>query len=391
MIPRDESRGPAALLSGRELVDFLTKACGQESFRICLLDDNTRSLSPLGPAGVEGVPLATGSIPLDSPLARVLAEPHADCFPPLEPAAPSTPADTAAQAAAQLKALGATHAFALRAGPKLAGALVLRDARGSQAGPMLAPDAVRLFVRCLNSLLRQAREAESREMVGHISRGLAHDLRGWLTPVAACLQLWGAGGADSQKAARLRPTAVKNLEAMQACLEQARYISRNRKPRFRLIRPAAVLRKSALLTGPLFEAKNARIVVEAPESLEAEADDVLLLRLLNNLLTNAARATPPSTEVRVELSLLTPAPPEGEWVQLRVINPGAPAVGEGGAATPSLDELPDGRLGEDSGWGVGLQVCREILSLHHGTLSMSVAPEPATTRVEARWPRQQPR
>jgi K+-sensing histidine kinase KdpD len=63
---------------------------------------------------------------------------------------------------------------------------------------------------------------------------------------------------------------------------------------------AAVVAKAVEATGPLLEQRRHRLYLSVPsKGLPIEADEVRLTQVINNLLTNAARYTPPGGQVEV--------------------------------------------------------------------------------------------
>ncbi|MEW6160285.1 MAG: hypothetical protein AB1813_22860, partial [Verrucomicrobiota bacterium] len=54
------------------------------------------------------------------------------------------------------------------------------------------------------------------EFLGHLSPGIAHDLKSLLTPVSTFLQLAKENPAVTPAMAELLPVAVRNLETVQA-------------------------------------------------------------------------------------------------------------------------------------------------------------------------------
>jgi hypothetical protein len=176
---------------------------------------------------------------------------------------------------------------------------------------------------------------------------LAHDLRGWLTPVSTCLQLYGAGPQGEKKAAQLRPEALKSLDAVQACLEQARYFSKHHALKIQPVRLPGILDKALDLLKSALTSKRLRVSVRAGDNLQAQVDEVLILRLLDNLLTNAIRATPAGSDIHVSIERTGSSAHRPEEIVLRITNSTAEGPAESPDASPALRETADAAPRDD--------------------------------------------
>lgn len=357
----------AALLKAGGLPEFLADCAGAGRYQVLTFDETHQVLTPALGWPPDWCP---PNIPLEGPLARWFEASPAEM---LSAAAPAEAGDTdwVEAAQAELRGLRAEWAFPLRAGRKFIGVLLVSGPPGQ---PITAPAArsVRLLCRQLGEALAFRSAGKTQELLGSSSSGLAHDLKNWLTPVRTCLQLWAAGGPDAVKAEALRPTALRNLEIIQACLEQARYYSQHHHPRFQLKPLTPILRRAVALAESFTSGKPATVTVRGDEGLAAEVDELLWLRLLNNLLLNAIQAAPSGAAIALELEPL--ASPAG-WLRLRVINPAA--AGEGG---PTTNEFAQKR------WGLGLQICREIVAQHGGRITIGPAPDAHAIVAQVDWP-----
>ena len=111
-------------------------------------------------------------------------------------------------------------------------------------------------------------------------------------------------------------------------------------------------------------AAPARAVASRAKGCSIEADEVRLTQVVSNLLTNAARYTPPGGDVEVT------AAREGDEVVLRVRDSG---MGIDPALLPDVFEMfVQGARGPDraeGGLGLGLSLVRTLTALHGGTVS----------------------
>jgi PAS domain S-box-containing protein len=128
---------------------------------------------------------------------------------------------------------------------------------------------------------------------------------------------------------------------------------------------ANVVARAVAATTPLLEQQGHHLdVAVPPEGLTIEGDEVRLTQVLDNLLTNAARYTPPGGTIAVSGSR------EDDSVVLRVRDTG---VGIDPALLPDLfDTFVQGARGPDraqGGLGLGLSLVRTLTELHGGTVT----------------------
>jgi signal transduction histidine kinase len=209
--------------------------------------------------------------------------------------------------------------------------------------------------------VEQGRRAAADELVAI----LAHDLRNYLTPLGARLQLIGRRAQQDQ-----RPRDLRDLAAAQAMLD-------------RLQRLIADLLDSARLEQGIFQlspeplnlAVLARDVVrdlavpEVPvrvrgtDELVVTADPRRLRQALDNLLANAIRHSPEGGAV--ELELAAERRETGVWAVLSVADQGAGIPPE---VRPRLFQRFSTGPGS-VGLGLGLYLAHRITAAHGGTLT----------------------
>jgi len=125
----------------------------------------------------------------------------------------------------------------------------------------------------------------------------------------------------------------------------------------------ALLRVEPRLAGRAVE-------VDLPEDLPLVAiDELLMEHVVTNILENAARHAPGETPIRISAR----ATEESLEIRVRDHGPGLPdaVLAAGSSAT-----VPRGRpIGPGAGHGLGLLICRGIVSVHGGTLTLANAPD----------------
>lgn len=132
----------------------------------------------------------------------------------------------------------------------------------------------------------------------------------------------------------------------------------------RPVRVAELLDHAQMLSRQEFDAKQIRLVRDEAESLPPiEADSDLVVQVLLDLLSNAAQATPPGSEVHLDAAV------ENGGVQIAVADAG-PGVPED-LRTRIFEPFFTTR---DKGTGLGLAVARQIVEAHHGRIAVRRAP-----------------
>lgn len=125
-----------------------------------------------------------------------------------------------------------------------------------------------------------------------------------------------------------------------------------------------LLDHAQLLARQELDAKQIRLVREDHAPLPAiEADSDLVVQVLLDVLSNAAQATPPGSEVTLEASAAD------DTVEIGVADagPGVPDDLRGRIFDPFFTT-------RDKGTGLGLAVARQIVEAHHGTIHVENGP-----------------
>ena len=219
----------------------------------------------------------------------------------------------------------------------------------------------------VSTLAERAREAavraESEALRGTLLSSVSHDLR---TPLAS---ITGA-------ATTLRDQAVDEetrRELVSAICDEAERLERlvgNLLDMTRLSSGAVVLRREWIPVEEIVGAALARtegvlarhrVRTEIPAAAAmVRVDPLLLEQLLVNLLENAARHTPPGTEVLVRAD----AGPGGLTLEVADGGPGIPP----GEEERVFERFHRGGRAAGQGAGLGLAIARAIAEVHGGTL-----------------------
>ncbi len=190
---------------------------------------------------------------------------------------------------------------------------------------------------------------------------LAHDLRNLLTTVTTSVEL-----ADPSNPVEMSRTLARLDEAsrqMVAILDRA--LAPQGQPERPRVDLSEIVRRSAEAYADLIERRDQRIEVDAPEEILVPADETMLSRLVDNLLSNSVKYAPPSTVITLSV--------QADRRRARLIvadqGPGFPGV------EPSDGMLFGHRLDregepEKPGHGVGLYAVYQLLAELGGILSI---------------------
>jgi signal transduction histidine kinase len=233
-------------------------------------------------------------------------------------------------------------------------------------------------------------QTQELDLLGRMSRGMAHDLNNLLTPVWTLFQL-SAEVTEAGKAPdfdeELLPSALRNIKVMRAYIREALFFSENLRPDIQLGRLDMIVKQAAEL-GRASRKKPVEIIIETPDNVLVELDEVLIQRLIANLISNAIDASPENSTIRVELVRLAKTEANRDWLRVRIVDQGEGIAKEdlNRIFTPYFTTKTHGD--ENRGFGLGLAICRKIVNLHGGNVSISSEVKKGTT-VELDLPSRQ--
>lgn len=285
----------------------------------------------------------------------------------------------------QLTGFEAEFCFPFFAGNDLVGMLLLGP---KQNGDLFTPHDLRLLTEMSSSLglllnqirLRsQLQAVYEQDLMGRMSRGLAHDLNNLLTPVQTLLQLLRETGLNQDTINELLPVGLRNLDTVRTYVNEALFFSNSSKLQGKLGRLDETVREAiALVHGPA-EAKGIALTFQGDTEVAIEMDAVLIKRLLCNLLSNAVDASPSGSKIDVQLAPLPKTEMNRDWYRLKVMDQGEGISQENlrRVFTPyfTTKNTGDGKRG----FGLGLAIARKIVHLHGGNLSIASKEHKGTT------------
>ena len=196
---------------------------------------------------------------------------------------------------------------------------------------------------------------------------LSHELRNPLTPILTAARLLERRVDD--EARQDVDVIVRQVKHLARLVDDLLDVSRVARGAVTLSKTqldlTSVVSSAVEATSTLFEERGHRLDISMPATgLEVEGDAVRLTQVIDNLLSNAARYTPPGGVVTVNGAL------EDDSVVLRVRDTG---VGIDPSLLPDLfGTFVQGARGPDraeGGLGIGLSLVRTLTELHGGTAS----------------------
>ena len=193
---------------------------------------------------------------------------------------------------------------------------------------------------------------------------LGHELRNPLAPIVTALQLMKMRG-DTQTQ-REQQVIARQVDHLMRLVDDLLDVSRIARGKIELRKApvdiADVLAKAVEMASPLFEQHRHRLVIDVqPDGLRCEGDPVRLAQVVANLLTNAARYTPPGGDVQLA------AHRDGDGIVIRVKDNGI------GIAADMLLRVFDlffqGQRSTEqatNGLGLGLALVKNLVEQHGG-------------------------
>lgn len=271
--------------------------------------------------------------------------------------------------------MGMKVCIGLVTGGKGMGKLLLADKR--DGAPYTATDLALLesLADRLALVLNQFRLSDQlvrnqeMELLGRMSKGIAHDMNNLLTPISTLLQLL-EDGHTTEEIAELIPPARRNIEAARSYIMNSLFLSRQNEPNMKRGDLAEAVRRAVELQRPLVEGAGLSIAVRIPCSLLALRDEAMMVRVFSNLIANAVDASQPGGLVEIEGATFKPPGSDQRWLRVAVIDHGIgiseKILSHIGKAYFTTKDTGD----ERRGFGLGLSICKKIIDIHGGTLKI---------------------
>lgn len=198
---------------------------------------------------------------------------------------------------------------------------------------------------------------------------LAHELRNPLAPVRNGLELMKLAGGDAAAMAKVRAMMERQVSHMVHLINDLLDIARVSSGKLVLKKEHADLRTlvaSAVETSqPLLDAAGHMLSVRLPAAdAIVEVDVVRLSQVLSNLLSNAAKYTPPGGHIVIAAKVA-----DGQ-LHIEVGDNGIGIAAESiGGVFDMFTQVGRGVAGSKGGLGIGLSLVRRLVELHGGAVT----------------------
>lgn len=194
---------------------------------------------------------------------------------------------------------------------------------------------------------------------------LAHELRNPLAPMSNVLSLLQDDVVDTARLRWAREVLQRQLAQLSHLvddlLDVARFNEGKIELRKRPLDLAEIMRAAVEASRPRIEAASHRLTVELPPALPVDADPTRLLQIMQNLLNNAVKYTPPGG------NLVFSGYREGDEAVFAVEDSGIGISPENlGSVFGMFVQLGRPKGYSDDGLGVGLALVKLLVDLHGG-------------------------
>jgi two-component system sensor histidine kinase PilS (NtrC family) len=212
--------------------------------------------------------------------------------------------------------------------------------------------------------------AERLEGIAELSASLAHEIKNPLAAIRSAVEQISRMPTVSDDHKMLSVLVMRESDRLSRLLSEFLDFARVRVARTDQVDLAAIARGAAALASAHPDRESTvRITCVAPEgeALQVEGDEDLLHRAVFNLVLNAVQASPPDSEVRIEVArgsfdtLSIGLPFDGDAISIRVSDSGP------GIATEIRERMFDPFFTtKPNGSGLGLAVVHRAIEAHRG-------------------------
>ncbi|WP_158639154.1 hybrid sensor histidine kinase/response regulator [Elioraea rosea] len=226
--------------------------------------------------------------------------------------------------------------------------------------------AVKEAEREVRSQRDAVRQAERLSALGSLLAGVAHELNNPLSIVIAHATLLEEQAASQPglagRATKIKSAAERCGRIVQTFLGMARRKAPERRP----VRIASVVEAALDLIGYALRSSGIVAMRDLPDDVpEIAADQDQLMQVLINLITNAQQALAGQQGPRRIAIAARPGEDGGIVLTVADNGPGVPPALRGKVFDPFFTTRQEG-----GGTGVGLSLCRAIISAHAGTIAL---------------------
>ena len=295
-----ESGDAAQLLEG--LDELLTKVVRVSGYQLVMLEDSSRKFTVLQEYPEHTSPYVTMMGP-DSPLLNYFRLTGAEQLALNLPSENRYSEAQEAEARACLAEGDVEFCFPFMVSTEPFGLLFLRDRTEGKRYTATDVHLLGMLARNLSLALNQIRlktqilQAQESELLGRMSRGMAHDMNNLVTPVQTLMQLVAEGVPVESLRDELLPLAARSIDTLREYIREALFFSENARADFKLGRLDMVLAEAVEIVSSRCEQKGIKIILQAPAEALVEMDKSLIKRTVSNVLGNAIDASSGGSEI----------------------------------------------------------------------------------------------
>ncbi len=225
-----------------------------------------------------------------------------------------------------------------------------------------------LVVDNLLTRSRLVNHASSRSRLDNMaimSKGLAHDLRNLITPVSSFVAQSQGKFSPGSTAADVQAAAWRSIGMVDRYIRDALSYTDDIEPRFEATDLASVCSDSREVLAGRAHGRGVIVMLNCAPMEKLAMDGGLIQRLMTNLIANGVDACAPGQSVEVKC-----ASPNDGWIRIQVRDNGCGIPPENLARIfePHFTTKQTGN--GERGFGIGLTVCRKIVVLHGGSISV---------------------
>ncbi|MCS7031232.1 MAG: histidine kinase [Gloeomargarita sp. SKYG116] len=248
------------------------------------------------------------------------------------------------------------------------------EANGQPPPAVTSPDVARLEEELARAQLTIRQLTAQVDFRNQVIEMLAHDLRNPLTAVSIALETLEMAPQRQELAPQLIQQARNQVKTLDRMITSILQVSRNQQKVLQLnpqaVQLPEVIQQVAQSFQTLLASRQHTLQVDIAEPCPLVfADPDALRRVLNNLLDNACKYTPPGGQISISTLHSTTLK-----VQVTVADngPGIPLTDQERIFDPSTRLANHNQ--EPSGYGLGLAVCRQIIQAHYGRIWVESEP-----------------
>jgi signal transduction histidine kinase len=166
---------------------------------------------------------------------------------------------------------------------------------------------------------------------------------------------------------------------MRSYVNEALFFSNTLAPKIKPCLLDATVRKAVELAQPILKRRGIDLALNTPSAVLVEMDEVLIQRLISNLIANAIDASTSASRIEIDLHRLARTEPSRDWLRLRITDygEGIPRENLKRIFMPYFTTKDRGE--QRRGFGLGLAISRKIVHLHGGNLNIASEEKKGTT------------